>query len=199
MLGELKRVYKAGLEQYPTPTHVAAHLVWITSLKGAIKGLTVSDFGCGNGILAVASLIAGSSRAICVEIDEELVTQATEMVTEYYREVLHKVIFVVGDATSIELNNVDTVIMNPPFGVSRRRRGVDLAFLENALKNAHNVYSIHKYSEGFFRAVEKRLRGKFNFVVKWLEVLNLEIPMIYERHRRRVYRIKALLLGLTKY
>lgn len=196
--GVPSKVYKMRLEQYPTPTSVAAHIVWIALLKGSISGATVTDFGCGNGILATTSLLAGSYRAICIDIDEEIITYAQKILLEEFPRVSYRLILMVGDAVSIELNNVDTVVMNPPFGIAKHNRGLDLKFLENALKNARYVYSLHKYSEGFIKMLEK-VKKKMGFDVVWFEGINLEIPMIYERHRRRVYRIKVVFVGLAKY
>lgn len=191
------KTYKAHLEQYPTSTSVAAHMAWIALLKGSIGNATLADFGCGNGVLAASSLLAGSRRAVCIDIDEEILTHAQRILFESYREIAHRLMPVVGDATSIELNNVDAVVMNPPFGVVKRNRGLDLKFLENALRNARCVYSLHKYSKGFLKIL-KEISERMKLDIHWFEILNLEIPMIYSRHRRRVYRVRVVLLGLTK-
>lgn len=184
------------LEQYPTPTELAAHLVWISYLKGDVKDKTVADFGCGDGRLAIAALLAGSSRAICIEIDEKMIKHAQNIIGKYYGFIQSRILYVVADARDIYLNNVDTVIMNPPFGVARETRGMDVQFLKSALRNAKSVYSIHKYSEGLLRIVHE-IADACKRRISWFEVLNLDIPMMYERHRRKTYKVKALAVALT--
>ncbi|MEM2354290.1 MAG: methyltransferase [Desulfurococcaceae archaeon] len=196
-LEAVRKQYKAHLEQYPTSTSVAAHMIWVALLKNSIDDATVADLGCGNGILATASLLAGSRRAVCVDIDEEILAFAQSILFKGFREMAHQLIPVVSDAASIELNNIDTVVMNPPFGVVKRNRGLDLKFLKSALRSARNVYSLHKHSRGFLEVLEEMSKA-MELDITWFEVLNLEIPMIYSRHRRRVHRVKVVLLGLTK-
>lgn len=195
--GVCREVYKARLEQYPTPTSLAAHIAWTARMKNTVTGKTIADFGCGSGVLAVASIIAGSRRAVCIDVDEEMVRCTQRVVSYDYPWALHKLIPVVSDATTIELANIDTVLMNPPFGVVKHNRGLDMKFLESALKNAKNVFSLHKYSEGFLRKLEK-LKEATGFRVMWLEKVDLGIPMIYQRHRRKIYRVKVLFIGITK-
>ena len=41
----------ASLEQYPTPPHIAATLLWeISEHCGSIRDEVVLDLGCGNGV-----------------------------------------------------------------------------------------------------------------------------------------------------
>jgi predicted RNA methylase len=191
------KIFKKELEQYPTPTEVAAHIAWIALMKGHLKDATVLDLGCGTGVLSTASILASAKRAICVEIDRELIETAVKVISENYPEVMHRILFVEGDVLDVEVVNVKVVLMNPPFGVQPETRGADLAFLDKALNIASSVYSIHKYSDNLVKLIEKTAE-KRGFKLTWLEVLNLEIPMMYPRHRRRVYRVKALLVGLEK-
>jgi putative methylase len=191
------RIFKRELEQYPTPTEVAAHIAWIALMKGHLRDATVLDLGCGIGVLSTASVLASARRAICVEIDRELIEMAVKVVSEKYPEVMYRVLFIEGDALDVEVANVKVVLMNPPFGVQPETRGADLAFLDKALNIANLIYSIHKYSDNLVKLI-KEIVEKRGFKFTWLEILNLKIPMMYPRHRRRVYRVKALLVGLEK-
>lgn len=191
------KLYKSRLEQYPTSTSIAAHMVWVGSMKNAIVDMTIADFGCGSGVLSVASLIAGARRAICVDIDEEVLLYTKKNISMVYPYISHRFLIVVGDVKDIAFENVNTVVMNPPFGVRKHLRGIDLEFLKSALKTAEFVYSLHKYSVGLLKIMEMMKEMGF-FDIIWFEILDLEIPMIYQRHRRRVYRVKVLFLGLAK-
>jgi ribosomal protein L11 methyltransferase len=59
---------------FGTGTHptTALCLRWLDSLRW--DGQTVLDFGCGSGILAVAALRLGASRAVGVDIDPQALT-----------------------------------------------------------------------------------------------------------------------------
>lgn len=192
-----RSVFKRELEQYPTPTQLVAHVVWLGLLKGDIEGQTVADYGCGDGRLAVASLLVGASRALCIEIDEDLLKLGMRTILQYYYSIYFKILFIVGDATRILFRNTRTVIMNPPFGVVRSNRGLDVKFLVSALKSSKKVYSFHKYSEGFMRLL-KKIAGALNLDLEYVELVDFEIPMLYSRHRRRMHRFKVVLVILAK-
>jgi len=192
-----RRVYRRELEQYPTPTSLVAHMTWLGVLKGDIAGRTTADYGCGDGRIAIASLVAGASRAVCVELDEDMVRTGAQLAQRYYSLVYPRILFIVGDATRLEFRNTDTVVMNPPFGVLRRNRGLDVKFLASALRTSSRVYSVHKYSEGFLRLL-KNLAETAGFDLDYFEVIDFEIPMLYSRHRRKVHRFKAVFVILAK-
>lgn len=190
-------VYKQELEQYPTPTSVASHMVWTIRMKNKMVNKTVIDMGCGSGVLSIASLFAGASRVLCLDIDEDILLHAKSLMDKYYSELSYRVILIHGDVLDSLFNNIDTVVMNPPFGVVRRNRGLDIKFLESALLNARYVFSLHKYSDGLVEIV-KNITMWRRVEIIWFEILELEIPMLYPRHRKRVHRVKALFIGLEK-
>ncbi|MEM1639777.1 MAG: methyltransferase [Desulfurococcaceae archaeon] len=190
-------LYKMRFEQYPTPVSIAAHMVWTASMKNRIKHLTALDLGCGNGILITASILAGASRGVCVEIDEDMLKVARNVIVNNYLDASYRVIFIEADATIIDYSSIDVVVMNPPFGVLKSNRGKDILFLLKAISNAKSVFSLHKYSEGFIRKLNNIVKNH-QLEVIWFEVLNMEIPMIYSRHRRRIHRFKIVFIGLEK-
>lgn len=59
---------------FGTGTHptTALCLEWLSTAE--VKGKTVLDFGCGSGILAIAALLLGAERAVCVDIDPQALT-----------------------------------------------------------------------------------------------------------------------------
>ena len=59
---------------FGTGTHptTALCLEWLS--RADLKGKTVLDFGCGSGILAIAALLLGVERAVCVDIDPQALT-----------------------------------------------------------------------------------------------------------------------------
>jgi ribosomal protein L11 methyltransferase len=56
---------------FGTGTHptTALCLEWLASQD--LSGKTVLDYGCGSGVLAIAALLLGAERAVCVDIDPQ--------------------------------------------------------------------------------------------------------------------------------
>jgi ribosomal protein L11 methyltransferase len=56
---------------FGTGTHptTALCLQWLTEQD--LRGKTVLDYGCGSGVLAIAALLLGAERAVCVDIDPQ--------------------------------------------------------------------------------------------------------------------------------
>jgi ribosomal protein L11 methyltransferase len=61
---------------FGTGTHptTALCLEWLTQQD--LRGKTVLDYGCGSGVLAIAALLLGAERAVCIDIDPQAL-QAT--------------------------------------------------------------------------------------------------------------------------
>jgi len=58
-----------GLEQYPTPPDLAAHVIHLADLQGDIAGRTVIDLGAGTGMLTLGAALRGPARVVGVEVD----------------------------------------------------------------------------------------------------------------------------------
>ncbi|MET1159384.1 MAG: METTL5 family protein [Thermoprotei archaeon] len=188
---------KRELEQYETPSSIAAHILWEAFMRGDISGKVIADLGCGSGKFAIGALILGAFKAICIDIDYGILRYALKNSYSVLGDLSKNVFFVLGDVRELLLNRVDTVLMNPPFGVVRRNRGIDLAFLRKALEIANSIYTIHKYSEGLVRII-RDISEKTGYVIVHEEILEFPIPMIYESHRRRVYRVKTIFYVLRR-
>ncbi|KAH3768003.1 phosphatidylinositol-3,5-bisphosphate 5-phosphatase [Pelomyxa schiedti] len=134
-------------EQYSTPPHLAAHILFTAENSyGDISDRVVADLGCGCGILTVGSLLLESSFTVGIDIDSNALSVAQSNCEEFD---ITNVDFVQGDVVAgldfmRNRKSFDTVIMNPPFGT--KSKGVDMAFLASALKIAPVVYSLHKTS-----------------------------------------------------
>ncbi len=131
-------------EQYITPAPVAAELLYLANLRGELS--RVCDLGCGTGILTIGAALLGA-KAVGVDIDPEALKVARENASKMgvYVE------FIRGDVSTIALKNIETVVMNPPFG-AQRASGGDRAFLRKATEIAHAIYSLHNLgSESFIK------------------------------------------------
>lgn len=180
------------LEQYETPPSILAHILWEALLRGDIENKTVLDLGCGALRFGIGSLVLGAKTVIGVDVDEEIVSFGMSYFNKEYRNLMHRLLVIVGDVRDIELGSIDTVLMNPPFGVYRRNRGLDKLFLAKAFRiGAESIYSLHKHSRGVYDVVEQ-LTNSFGYKMVHAEILDFPIPMIFETHVRKVHRVKVV-------
>jgi len=184
---------RKDLEQYPTSSRIASYMLWIAYLKGDIEGCIVADLGCGTGILSLGALLLGASGVLCIDIDCSALTVAKHWIENYSTIGIEALCC---DVTCISLREIDTVVMNPPFGVYRR--GADILFLRKALEIAkRSVYSIHKFNPHSHKLITEVAKGA-DFDVEILSVDRMEIPQLYEEHVKRVHRFKVALYRFRK-
>ena len=182
------------LEQYVTDGETASELLWQAYMRGDIEGRIVLDLGCGTGVFALGSVVLGASMAICVEIDLGALIRALRWLET--ADPCRCVEPVQASVPDIWLRRIDTVIMNPPFGVYRRH--ADTLFLEAALSmRPRAVYTIHKSGEGTLSVVERISRAA-GYELQVLGTRRLMIPQLFEEHRRRVYRVTVDLYRIVK-
>jgi len=181
---------KRYLEQYPTDPETASVLLWEAFMRGDVEGKIVLDLGCGTGLLSYGAMLLGARDVVCIDIDVDALRRARENLCQLNSRSIH---IVNCDATRLCIRSlsVDTVIMNPPFGVVRR--GIDLLFLDIAFNVARRaVYSIHKFNKESHRIIASKA-SSLGFQTFLLEVRNMAIPAMYESHRRRLHRFKVAL------
>lgn len=141
---------KILLEQYPTPSHIAACMLYEVQAKfDDLRGKMVADLGCGCGMLSIGAFLMGAQHTVGFEIDADAVAVFRENVAEM--ELPGGVDCVQCDVLkdlsgTRWMRTFDTVVMNPPFG-TKHNAGMDVRFLETALGMARTaVYSLHKSS-----------------------------------------------------
>ncbi|MEM4566402.1 MAG: METTL5 family protein [Archaeoglobaceae archaeon] len=163
---------KLFLEQYVTPSNLAAFIVTNAKLFGDLE--TVVDLGCGTGILAIASAILGAF-AIGVDVDIE----ALRIARRNAKKLGVEVEFVACDVKNFKVKKKCTVIMNPPFGIQKRH--ADRAFLEKAFEIAEKIYTIHSAgSEEFV----KRTAEKNGFLVTHVWRFLIPLRKTYSFHEK---------------
>jgi len=177
-----------GLEQYPTPADLAAHVLHLADLHGDLAGRTVADLGAGTGMLALAAATRSPARVLAVELDDEALAVGRENERRVDPETA--VDWLRGDATRPPLSAVDTVVANPPFGAQRGNEHADRAFLETAADLAGVSYTVHNAgSEDFVEsfagdrggevthafAADFPVSAQFDFHTSDREVLDVEV------------------------
>jgi putative methylase len=172
---------KANLEQYVTPTPIAADLLNLAALKGDIVGRKVFDLGCGTGRLGIGAALLGASEVIGFDVDCDVL----EIVKKNSEALDALVSARCLDVSSID-ETCDTVVMNPPFGV--KTKGADRPFLRAALKVGKVIYTMHKTTtRDFITEYIKRCGG----AVTDLAQVKFDLPHSYSFHKKRIKRIEV--------
>ncbi len=173
------------LEQYQLEGELAAELLWKAFLNGDIKNKLIADFGCGNGILGTGALLLNAKNVYFIDTDKKMITLAKE-------NSKNKGIYLTSDIRSFE-KNVDTVLMNPPFGVQERK--ADKIFLEKAMTHSSTIYSLHKIESKPFI---KKITEEYNFHIEEILERNFLLKKTYPFHKKNKYLVKIGIWILRK-
>ena len=170
------------LEQYTTPAAIAADILFLAAfVYQDILGKTVVDLGTGTGRLAIGASNLGASQITAIDID----SAAIEVARENAETAKSNIDWIVGDLEAIH-GEFDTVIMNPPFGTKQRH--LDKVFLGKAIQIGRVVYSLHKSTT---REHISRFLRRHGCKVDAIHEYTLEIPMMFEHHRKRKHPVKV--------
>ena len=71
-LSKLKQLESLNikLEQYSTPSDIAANILWIAYMNSDIKDKVIGDLGCGNGVLGVGALLLEAKKVYFLDVDK---------------------------------------------------------------------------------------------------------------------------------
>ncbi|MFA5363770.1 MAG: METTL5 family protein [Candidatus Bathyarchaeia archaeon] len=179
-------VPNAYLEQYVTPSNVAAELLYLSAyVNDDIIDKTVVDLGCGTGRLSIGAALLGAKEVVGVDLD-----RASVRVAQKNADVLgvkEKTHWIIGDIDVV--NGVfDTTLQNPPFGVQRKR--ADRRFITKSLAVSNRVYSFHKGGESN-RVFIKRFIEEHGGKVTTIFPLNMEIPKMFDFHTKKKLSIQV--------
>lgn len=181
------------LEQYTTPSEIAAELLWEASMLGDIDAKKVADLGAGTGILGIGALLLGAKSCLFVEKSEDSLKVLRNNLSKIGEE------FDIGKAEvaccdiSKAKGSFDVVIMNPPFGIKQAH--ADRAFLEKAFELAPVVYSFHKAETMQFLDAIARDHG-FEISRKW--EFAFPIKAQFTHHTRKLHRIDVVAVRFEK-
>ncbi len=178
---------KIELEQYITPSHIAAELLWLARLKGDIEGKTIYDLGCGTGRLAIGCALLGASSVKGIDIDPDALAIARENSDKFDLDIE----WIMADVREIK-GECDTVVQNPPFGVQRAQ--ADRVFLDKALELGDVVYTMHKAETREFIVNRASERGR----VTDIAMVKFSLPHSYHFHRKEVRNIDVNIYRIEK-
>jgi putative methylase len=183
----------AYLEQYTTPSNVAAETLYLAAyVYDDVIDKTVVDLGCGTGRLAIGAALLGAKEVFGVDVDGVAVRAAQK--NAEIMGVKEKTHWVIADIDVVK-GSFDTVLQNPPFGVQRRR--ADRRFITKSLELSSTIYSFHKGGEGN-REFIKRFIEEHGGKVTTIFPLKMEIPRMFNFHTKKkkitqvdLYRIEG--------
>lgn len=187
---------KVQLEQYITPSHLGSHMLYtIQSQYGDFAGKVVADLGAGCGALSIGAAALDAALVVGFEVDADaLAILATNLEEQEITncDVVH--CDVVRDIPDSFNRKFDTVIMNPPFG-TKNNAGIDMKFLERALKLTTNVvYSLHKTSTRNHVLKVAKAAGADGEV---LAELRYDLPSTYRFHKKTSVDIQVDFIKFT--
>ncbi len=194
-LSKLKSFEKPSiqLEQYATPSDIAAEWAWNMALKGEVANKIILDAACGPGIIGMALLVMGAKKIYFLDKDKE----AMQLCIDNYNKIKEE--YEVGEAEfiiediSLFDGIVDLVVQNPPFGTKVKH--IDKIFLEKAFQVTNIVYSMHKWStKGFVEAISKD--HSFKITDAWR--YEFPIKKTFAHHKKKVEYVDVGLWRMEK-
>ena len=172
---------KVGLEQYPTPSNIAAEVLWSAYMNNDIKNKIIADFGCGTGVLGIGALLLGAKKVYFVDVDKKIL----EICKSNSKDLGKKAVFFNKDVKDFD-KKVDVVIQNPPFGVKKEH--ADKLFLEKSMDISNKIYSFHKIESKNFIS---KLAADKNFKVENILEFEFKLKKSMKFHKRKFYKVKV--------
>jgi len=195
ILSKLKGFEKPSfqLEQYPTPSNIAAEWVWNMALKGEVAGKIIVDAGCGPGIIGLGLLLLGARKVVFIDKDQQIMPICRKNYEAIQKEYeIGETEFITHDISIFD-GQADLVVQNPPFGTKQEH--VDKKFLEKAFAVAPIVYSMHKWStQKFVEAIAK----DFSFTITNLWRYEFPIKAVFTFHEKPVQVVEVGLWRMEK-
>jgi putative methylase len=170
------------LEQYATEGDLAAYWMLAVDQLDGLEGKVVADLGAGNGILGIGALLLGARRVVFVETDEDALEVLRSNVASLGHELAQRaeVIAARVGVDDLPIDDVDLVVMNPPWGVQRER--ADRPFLEAAFNSAGlAVHLLHSDRASHVEAVAASHDWEAEAVLR----TEFRLPPTYEHHAKR--------------
>jgi len=183
---EVNPLPKAYLEQYATPSNVAADILYLAAyVYDDIIDKTVMELGCGTARLSIGAALLGAKEVFGVDLDKIAVSVAKENAEKMHtKERTH---LIVGDIDVIK-GTFDTILQNPPFGVQRRR--ADRRFISKSLELSNTVYSFHKSGDSNRKFI-KRFIEEHGGKITNIFPMSMGIPRMFKFHTKKKQSIQV--------
>lgn len=181
---------KRGLEQYRTPPEIALTIAYRLLSYNCRFYI---DLGTGTGMLAYASSLLTRGYTLGIDIDSDSLLDAKR--SSLYASLV--IDFVQADINNLPLRPCRAkccIVQNPPFGIYKR--GYDSLFVKAAASiEPQLIISLHHAKTSLEYLLNLYNRLGYDFRVVGEE--SFLIPQMYERHRRRVFHTRVLIIEST--
>lgn len=175
---------KIKLEQYLTPDHIVAEMVYLAYIQGNIENKIIIDFCSGTGKISLAASMLYPKIVIGIEIDKEAIKAAMKNRKKLNTK---NVYFVLADSTKPPIKEAykkDIVaLQNPPFGILNKSHK-DVDFVKSASVIASWIYSIHKGGNKKTRNFLINVYESLGFEVIMIKRLQFTIPKQFSFHKK---------------
>jgi len=172
------------LEQYPTEGDLAAFFMLAVDQLDELHAKTIVDIGAGNGILGIGCAILDASKVILIEGDEDVSKIASENAEKVMNNStceIQVMTCMLGIQESPKLEDVDIVVMNPPWGFQTPK--ADRPMLEYAFSlNASAIYVLHSAKAKHLVKMAKDCGYDSEIVFE----SNFRLPAKYSHQSRRM-------------
>ena len=171
---------RAYLEQYTTPSTVAAEVLYLAAyVYDDVIGKTVMELGCGTGRLAIGAALLGAREVFGVDLDKVAVKIAKNYAKKMgFKKNAH---WIVGDI-DVVTGSFDTILQNPPFGVQHKR--ADRRFIAKSLELSNKIYSFHKSGDSNREFIKRFIEEHGGHIFKIFPVI-MEIPRMFKFHTKK--------------
>lgn len=170
---------KIKMEQYLTPAHLAADLIYTAYMQGDIENQKVVDLGAGTGMLSIgAALVGGDVTAVEKDKDSIPLLKSNAENLDVEIDILNE------DMSTVD-SGFDTVLMNPPFSV---HSDLGMKFWEKAVSIGSKVYGISPRGK---RSVIKDFVENSGFRVVATEGYTVSLPPTFGFHTEASQEIEV--------
>jgi len=182
------------LEQYQTPSEIAAEILWFISFQNELENKLVADLGCGTGILGLGASVLGAKKVYMIDSDKGSIELAKQNKKSLEEILSKKLNCIISEKDISKFNKkVDLIIQNPPFGVKAIHS--DRKFLKKAFSLAPLIYSFHKIeSKNFLKSFSRDNNFKSELIMKF----NFPLPKTYSFHKKKIHIVKVGLWRFEK-
>tara|TARA_Y100000768_G_scaffold251801_1_gene191298 strand:- start:26 stop:679 length:654 start_codon:yes stop_codon:yes gene_type:complete len=171
-----------GLEQYATEGDLASYWMLAVDELDGFEQSSVVDMGAGNGILGIGALLLGADRVVFVETDPAALAVIESNLASLGNgmQARAEVLSATVGLDEVPLDDVDIIVMNPPWGVQREK--ADRVFLEAAFDSkATSIHVLHSDKATHLEPLAKEHGWDAETVLR----TEFRLPPTYAHHAQR--------------
>jgi putative methylase len=192
---------KIELEQYCIDAISAVDIVYFAGFEfnDIYKNLII-DLGTGTGRLSLASSFFNPIKVIGIDLDWNVIQIFKKNIFALkLQHVIYPICMDVNNFSFKEDFLIEdlkiTTIMNPPFGVQRRR--ADRSFLMSAFSFSNVIYSIHLDHQEVFKFISKFV-GKNGWTIDYSFPFQMRLERSFPFHSKKMKEINVRIYRIIK-